>query len=915
MNIIIFETIIALQMDGNTPRNLWGGYIKSNKTLLKGIMMTPGFTQALYSFLLALVGLAVIFLIMYVVYYLIYNYHPQFFFICHSTAFSVFMNGYYKDMRRHIEYLSTFPEKVAASKIYSLYCELAQYNPASTIKSTIGRDIAEVSDFSDAELEHIFRFWTSLKNPKHSLSKMDLALIDEDKYLEDGEVNPGNVELQGLVEKAEKMRSLREKVSSLKSTLNTHEMESSFASGIVGSLDPLKLYWIKLIIEGRMGDDPTLSELFVTVPVTGYPLRKLRTKHIKLDKEGCTSRPLTDNERIYLEALNFVEKTRNKKDVVLNIINELISEVPISSAEKPKESTFQTNMNKLTNEPKEDPNKKPMMTPMIKTNALEETSAIFNAIMAVYELDLMLNYYLYDIRLGYETRKSGYRLNFVIWTYYWWPYAQWLYEIKIKKQIWEKFPQKFKKQMVDFMSWWVTIPEKLSDLPMTLAGENFQPSQDDRFPILNALSQFLRVTNSNNKKPDVVEHFGFLKGLLSIGKFFTSILDVAKAMANAITNPIKFLTMLIGFVIGIVCMMIYTILNFIADLVIAPIIAWIMVFLPSMFITLWYSLKLLPTTFIYAILWVLDMLLGGIIMAILRCENIPDKWYKYSAYAYGNYYRRMVMCGYKCAKRYEPIDFFLPITLCKRIESIKPDFCPQQNLFKIFKGVSISEPAHFREFEASPKIAFMKDRERQSYLEDVERIRDDFNGACRSCFEDDIKYDDNNRIDLDGHNYMHIANVLCKFTSQLAGTDGTDGKEGKTKLKRVCDLCDTMYGTGKPMYPEVDDNVDYYKFTMNHTRPAYREGFNEEVKETHGKDPYVKGMIMFAGAIIAVAMVTYFVHACNITGGTTVANMDVNLKKLYQKVNFIPLKHIEDLREEGLTQGNDSQTSYGVQRV
>lgn len=841
----------ALIMAGNAGKHIWFE-IKS----------IPLYIVKFGAFLKAIVIIALVLIVLYIVFYLIYYYHPQFFFICHWTGFNTYMSRFYDDFKKHVKHINTFALSGAAQHAYKA---LAGYDIVSELAEIKGLLAGKsgVASLSDEELSYVFRFWNSLKNVKGSLQKMDLALIGDDKYLEDGEVNPDNKAIKDLEAKAKKVRELRDKIGKVRSSIDTKEM-ASVASGVMGSLNPFKLFWMKLMIENKTKQDTTLQHLVDTM---GHldPNENVWAMHIQMSPP-CDKRPLTSNERIYLEIKRFLSKCGNPQGV-LNFIDSVLDAPPPVIPKPEDQSTPEPSSGLVSAFPVSSPST--IIAPRLKPGAYAETRAIFDAIMAVYELDLMLNTYLYDIRLGYETRKSGYRMNFVIWTYYWWPYAQWLFVIKIGKQTWGKFPKNFKDSVLSFLEWWITLPEALLKLPMTLAGEKpkerFEQPGDSNYPLFNYMNNiiepFIPKHISRQLKPDTVEHFGFLKGLLSIGKFFMGILMVVTKLIFMITQPVKFLMMLIGFVVALGLMIVYILITVIGlHYVLAGIWAVITVLMVALFFTVFYTLMLIPTSMLYVILWVLDMALGGLIMALMRCENIPSKWYSYSAYANGNTFQRALMCSYRCADRYEPDTAFV-FSFCKRVESIKPTFCPHQNLFKLYKGESLSSPATFQDFEVNMTTANMNQDQRVQYLEKVLKVRTAFNETCRECYSNDVRFNDNNALQSSGQDYTHIPRIMCKYAAQVCekedgdkGEEEGDGEYAK-KYQQVCELCDSMYGTDVPMYRGD------FKFSLNNTGDAMSQMFEADAIDDPTRDPYIKGLSMFVACIIAIAVVVYIIHA------------------------------------------------------
>ena len=830
-------------MQGDQQTNFLTKFFNGTKWTAQALEYTAlEYPIKLANLLKALLVIVIIIFVLYIVFYLIYYYHPQIFFICHWTGFETYMTKYYADFRSHT---NTLDSCSMSGQIKNAYKTLVGYDIMTEL-AEVQSLLTGINAINDDELKHIFRFWNSLKNIKGVLQKMDLALIGDDKYLVDGELDPEKSEIKDLASKSEKMRKFRDKIGKLKETIDKKE-NANTDSGIIGSLDPIKLYWTLLMIDDNYSKDATLKAIHDRMSTVNMndnvwamhikqpPLCKTNIDNNSYYKDKydhawpydgpkpsfeeymdtvLTSRPLSNNERIYLEIKKFLFNCGNKENVKTFINSVLIIG-------------------------------EPGVVPSLRPEAYTEIRAVLDTIMAVYELDLMLNYYLYDIRIGYETRKSGYRFNVVIWTYFWWPYAQWLFVIKIGKQTWGKFPKNFTNAVFSFLEWWVSLPEALAKLPMTLAGEGFQQPKDSNYPFYNYINNitepFIPKHIASQMKPDLVEHFGFLKGLLSIGTFFMAILDVAMALVFMITEPLKFIMMLIGFVVALALMVVYILLTvFGLHYVFGGIWAVWTVLMAALFFTIVYTCMILPMSLFYLILWVLDMALGGLVMALMRCENIPDKWYKYSAYAYNNFFQRSITCAYRCADRYEPDNFFV-FSLCKRVESIKPTFCPHQNLFKIYKGENLTHPVSFKDFEVNLTTANMTESERARYLEKVFKVRTDYNDACRDCFSNDVKYNDSNELQQKGHDYTHIARIMCKFAAQLSG---------QKNYEHVCDLCNTLYANDVPIHKD-------YKYTLNGTGDAETEMFKDKTVDDPTQDPYIKGLAMFTACIIAIALIVY----------------------------------------------------------
>jgi hypothetical protein len=184
--------------------------------------------------------------------------------------------------------------------------------------------------------------------------------------------------------------------------------------------------------------------------------------------------------------------------------------------------------------------------------------------------------------------------------------------------------------------------------------------------------------------------------------------------------------------------------------------------------------------------------------------------------------------------------------LCRAIDSIKPAFCPQQNLFKLFKGQSLSllSPKYFKDYENNARVGVMNDAQRKTYLLHTKKVREDFNETCKNCFENDFSYDDNNNLQEGGTSYTHITRLICKFASQM------------NPSQEVCDLCNTMFSSDHSMYPN-------FPFTLNDIgdpKPNERE---DSVQDTR-REVYIRALVMLIAVVSFMTLIIYFAKSANI---------------------------------------------------
>lgn len=246
------------------------------------------------------------------------------------------------------------------------------------------------------------------------------------------------------------------------------------------------------------------------------------------------------------------------------------------------------------------------------------------------------------------------------------------------------------KAMAESYIAWLNSPEVSSfvyKLPATIGGvEAFEVETEnekdkgkgkpEKGPGL--LEGFLLPPHT--KPGDTIEEFGFLKGLLEIPKILqnmaTVIMTVGQALIEAITNPIKVLQIIIGIIVGVTLVILYIVIKALSFVMYAP--AAIYVTVADVLNTIWLVFLFVIQASVYMVLWLIDILTGGLMLKIMRCENLPSKWFTQPGYFFDNKYLRGFMCNFTCSKR------FLPDAQggwCERMRMGRPSFCPQQIIY------------------------------------------------------------------------------------------------------------------------------------------------------------------------------------------------------------------------------------------
>jgi len=408
------------------------------------------------------------------------------------------------------------------------------------------------------------------------------------------------------------------------------------------------------------------------------------------------------------------------------------------------------------------------------------TNDMFDFLTGVHMLHLMSNEYHDQITFSYDTRKAlSMGMQFNIWTLYYVPYAEKTFTVRVPN-IWRNFGETFTSNFDLFMTGWDKLRGIFVNLPRRLAGsEMFSNDHPENF----------------DNEEEVVENFGFLKGLISIGEFFGTIIEVALALFKLVSDPInavfKIIMIVLGTVLGLALLLGHTLLTMVGmHWVLAFVWGWFMAFTISILLTILELLFVVVLTVVFAILWFLDLLTGGLIVKLMRCENLPDEWERRANFAENNKTTRYfgTACCYPCASRFRPS---VGGALCERLPAYVPSYCPHQQIITAFRrgsvlGGGLDDPYIFDRYPttADPSILYKNRPEKeQILLAAFERFRE-FLGSCFHSFR---KYDYINR---------HVCANLDRLPDSLHSEDV------KRKMRSLCSQAYCEYAPRKKSHRE-----------------------------------------------------------------------------------------------------------------
>ena len=401
------------------------------------------------------------------------------------------------------------------------------------------------------------------------------------------------------------------------------------------------------------------------------------------------------------------------------------------------------------------------------------TMEAYRFIARVHQMRLLFSYED-DITFMFSSRRK--RMPFAIWTVYYAPYVKDIFVHRIP-QLWAKTGKRYVKCMKDALNWWINVGINLGLMTCKLAFtdpvERAEKCRVRDWSKGGKEERFAESGGGEGAKEDVVEGAGFVSALSSIVTFLRNIEYIGIAIyrfgKNFPNDPLGtimgILSLIIGTVFGLIIMILYLWLTFTA-------IFWIFMFLygvivtfvTAILITLYHVCVAILISIPYFGMWLIDMPTKGLITKLLRCENLPDSWTDTPTFVEGNGYLRNFFCFGRCSPRYTASGSF-----CKRRKRHLPDYCPQQQIYRVTHGMTLMEPYVFNTFKAFPGFANKSLQSKQSIIVRAYRDKMAWYQKCHAS--------------LRGYNY--ITKHACFFAD--VNTDLTEFQ--KRRLKLLCREC------------------------------------------------------------------------------------------------------------------------------
>ena len=220
-----------------------------------------------------------------------------------------------------------------------------------------------------------------------------------------------------------------------------------------------------------------------------------------------------------------------------------------------------------------------------------------------------------------------------------------------------------------------------------------------------------------------------------LAKFVQNVARIIKKIAQLITNPVKFLELIVRVII-LIALLPVSILYSIpisSSMRMAEIITYIP---PMLFVTVLFS-----TVFVIVWLWIMfygmlvdvQLLRGKLYVWWYRMfratENAPNAWYTVGNYHNSNKADRIILSWKPCPDSYVP-DKSTAKTRCKRTNLSEPNFCPQANIFRSYKELSRQTPTEPLTFVPDAKFVDASSESRRRQLHDHHMMKLEFHKRC-----------------------------------------------------------------------------------------------------------------------------------------------------------------------------------------
>ena len=297
---------------------------------------------------------------------------------------------------------------------------------------------------------------------------------------------------------------------------------------------------------------------------------------------------------------------------------------------------------------------------------------------------------------------------------------------------------------------------------------------------------------------------GIVSGILSIGKFFVSILKVALAIAtlfgqfakDPMGTMLKIIMLLLGMLLAVVMMIWYFVSSIPPFIYIYFSLYFAIVqVVPFVLYSIVFSLLLAFITILCVILTIINVLTNGAIKNITFCQNSPNAWWAMNNYQLNNKYERELFCQTPCLGNFSPDE--ITGLQCIGNNVLQPAYCPQAEIYRIANGYNSDINYMYGDYitTGNVKYASQLPAQREETLKNYYLTRKTFLDTCSKQM---VEYD-------------YVCQGICANLDVLANTQTA---ANIAKLKK---LCSQVYCGGNSSYPFCSSLTNSQTLTTSST--------------------------------------------------------------------------------------------------
>ena len=261
----------------------------------------------------------------------------------------------------------------------------------------------------------------------------------------------------------------------------------------------------------------------------------------------------------------------------------------------------------------------------------------------------------------------------------------------------------------------------------------------------------------------------FKKFLSMLGDFFKLFFVILKAIIMAITDPFKLIELFARLLLLIVLLPVVILYNIpigklkLAELVIYP---FILLFFTVVNMVLFLVFSAL--TVVFGMGFDVTICRGRLYPLFYRyfiaVENSPSAWYEIGGYHGKNRNERILLAFRECGDNYIPDQHTAKLTCLRKMEG-EPKFCPQANIYRVYKNLDMKTPFKPREFIPDMQFLDMNSSGRRRQIAKYKKMKLRFYEQC----------------DEKMHPYDDVVKNICRNVDFLEMTNTQ-----KYQIKALC---------------------------------------------------------------------------------------------------------------------------------